>query len=331
MRNKLPILLTLVVHFLVLIIVNKRVNSTAATEKTEDNKKSSKRRPSFLILDEKNTLTPNYSKEFDCLTPPIYFYDVVNRNIRSLEVACKGTFLLINIQGELRVKLADETFNVNDLNVMKYLFFDYSLDTDRYVLKEYSNLAEIQHKPDYLLEVNFEEIPTDYNTHEDGKYLQWVTKAEFLGVNTISNSIVELPDYLSSSQQEDQFEINIPVKEMLFLVFVIKTNLLGSQNTYFAAFPIFFLCNIIYDVRKPVLNIKLHQAGSDYTETYDIKRGTHYYKGLKLKTNQIRGEKILLSESFYELEKLIKFRFEKLKTQLGLDRDAIVNHSSSVK
>lgn len=330
MGNKQPFLLTLIFHILVLLLIYKGASSTVTTKKAENSKNSARRRPNFLIFNEKDVLTPNYSKELDCITPPIYFYDVTNRLITSLEVACKGTFLLINSYGELKVKLTDEIFNVNDYKVTKQLYFDYNVDSSTYILKVYNTLDDIQHKPDYLLDVNFEEIPADYNTHKDGNYLNWITGAELLGVNTISNSMVELPDY-SSCQEGNKSEVNIPVNEMVFLIFIIRTNFIGIQNTYFAAFPIFFLSYIIYDVKKPLLNIKFYQMGSECTEIYDIKRGIHHYKGLKLKTNKIHGEKILTSESFYELEKLVKNRFENFKVQLGLNRDfGIVDDLASV-
>ncbi|KAH8583009.1 uncharacterized protein ELE39_003537 [Cryptosporidium sp. chipmunk genotype I] len=329
MRKELLFSLKLFFHFIAIFLINNRVHAEVIANKV-NNKNNGYRRPSYLILGKNNVLTPNYSKEVNCLGPPIYFFDVINRKIMSLEVACKDIFLLINNNGELTVRLTDKTYYVNDRIAKKHIFFDYSLDPATFILKEYNDLTEIEHKSNELLENNFDAIPRDYDTSKDGEYLNWIVKTEFLGVNTISDTMLKLPDY-NYNQPENKFEIKIPVEEKLFLIFIIKTNLAGIQNTFFAAFPIFFLSKIIYDVRKSLIKFQFDQIGSNSLEIYDVKKGIHYYRGLKLKTNQIHGEKILFSESLFELEKLIKDRFERLKVELDLKHDfGILNLLNSV-
>ncbi|KAJ1605733.1 putative signal peptide-containing protein [Cryptosporidium canis] len=316
----LQFLLKLIFHTLLVAIASKQVVSENVSKGVENSKLNNGKRPSFLIPNKNNVLTPNYSVEINCFGPPTYFYDVVNRKIMSLDVACKDTYLLINSNGELVVRLTDETFHVNDRRSTKYFFFDRSSRPSEFVLKEYGDLAEIQHKPNELIGNNFNEIPADYNTREDGEYLSWITKVEFLGANTISGSMVQLSNK-SLYQQENKFEMNIPVKEKLFLVFIIRTHFIGTQNTYFGAFPIFFLSNIKYDVRKPQLNIDFQQIGSENIEIYDIKRGVHHYRGLKLKINKIHGEHIIFSESLFELEKKMSDRFDQLKIELDSEHN----------
>ncbi|KAL5368885.1 putative signal peptide-containing protein [Cryptosporidium parvum] len=329
MKRELLFSLKLLFYFTVTTLIYNKANAETINNKV-NNKNNNCKRPSYLILGKNNILTPNYSKEVDCLGPPIYFFDVANRKIVSLEVACKDTFLLINNNGELTVRLTDEVYYVNDRKTKKHFFFDYNFDPTTFVQKEYNDLTEIEHKTNYLLENNFNEIPIDYDTSNDGKYLDWIMKTEFLGVITISDTTVKLPNY-NFGQPESEFEIKIPVETKLFLIFIMKTNLLGIQNTFFAAFPIFFLSMVIFDVRKPLLKFQFDQIGSNSSEIYDIKKGVHYYKGLKLKINKIHGEKILFSESLFELEKLIKDRFEKLKVELDSKHNlGIINFLNSV-
>ncbi|KAF7457547.1 hypothetical protein HWI79_1886 [Cryptosporidium felis] len=276
------------------------------------------KRPSYIVFDKNKILTPNHYREIPCFSPPIYFVDIVNIIIVSLEVACNGTYLFINRNGELSISLPTEKYNVNDRTVERFFYFDYSLDQATYILKEYASLSGIENKPDELTGINLDAIPREYDTNTDGDYINWVRKVELFGIITFSDQTLMIPEY---KKLKEELKADITAFEELFIIFLIDSND-ESKNIHFIAIPVFFLTKITFNVRKSILEFHFESISSTNTETFDLKKGVHSFKGINLKTNKIHNEKILFSTTLNQLQKLIKFRFNELKNYRDLTHES---------